>query len=749
MIGVKDWKFEFIELESILENPGIVERKHILKYFPDGWKNYGIAYGRTTEYSETIKSYTADWTFIKEDAKYLVDLLKNHGLNYEVKLRISELKNWITLEYEIQYEGAIDLTQLKWNANTATAPINEGGFLKLLEGKHGQEYDIELNENIIFNGVKIDNSNTYYKGNNSDYVEKIYNVVVPSTGDPSENPTLILNLAPKSIGRYSYFKEQKDAILGYIGNTVYGILNEDNLFYINKTPQKDIVYLDIDYSAYFETTFQTIGSVPYCIININLYEFNYDQIAGSDFSLSKRIKTTTIYRESFNNNNNSISAYVKCKTSVAIEPEGDCFLLGVYMSFGGNAQFNSSRKVRLLTYKCDINASRVFKRNENLILRTVKVQTVFQDLINKINNGEFSISLEISEFETHLRNKNRIEMLTSGVGLRGNSPRGIPFEGGEYIPTYLTTNLENFLHFIYICYGFLMQVEKEKRMYSNGTIFYLYKVSLKKKIDFYTNSKMLDLPQIKQAEFEFDRSSVYTSVAVGYEAKDESTGGLFEWNCKHTYSAPIKGIENNELNLVSPYSAAVFDIEMQISENYNNWENANDRDSEIFVLSCAEDPIGSGKIYLNRGTIIDENSNLPYPNTAWNALLSPRNVINIHKDELASLFFFERGEMLTLETCDRNKDFAYTYSGGHIDERTDVPIEGTPFFKPVNCRVSAPAITKILQKIGANKFGYIEFKQNGKTIKGYLAKSAQAAVVNPMQNKAHEFLLILTADSDM
>ena len=139
---MEKYKFTFTDIANSID--------YLLKYEPDGWKSYGVNFGREEKLSNVVKSYTNDWLFIKEDADYLRDIVLTRGTETKIKLTISKLQldGWA-----VQYEGYVDLTQLSWDVNTCSAPITEGGFFKTLEANWGTEYEID-NDSLInnFNG---------------------------------------------------------------------------------------------------------------------------------------------------------------------------------------------------------------------------------------------------------------------------------------------------------------------------------------------------------------------------------------------------------------------------------------------------------------------------------------------------------------------------------------------------------------------------------------------------------------------
>ena len=127
-----------------------------LKYDVDGWKSYGVTFGRETGISNVVKSYTQGWVFIKEDARYLKEKLLNYGPNRRIRLIVKRLVDALAGTYEVEYTGYVDLTQMSWDADTATAPVSEGGFFKALENSWDREYTIPNEAVCDFTGSVLD-----------------------------------------------------------------------------------------------------------------------------------------------------------------------------------------------------------------------------------------------------------------------------------------------------------------------------------------------------------------------------------------------------------------------------------------------------------------------------------------------------------------------------------------------------------------------------------------------------------------
>ena len=122
---MKEWRFKLNErtlLHDILE-----------------WREFGITFGRE-EKTSLIKSYTSQFTFIKEDAEWLKNIVYSQGCNAIVMVKIYSLDAFgnSTLEYE----GQLNLSTFVDNGSTVSSGVYEGGFFNLLDNNWETEIEI-------------------------------------------------------------------------------------------------------------------------------------------------------------------------------------------------------------------------------------------------------------------------------------------------------------------------------------------------------------------------------------------------------------------------------------------------------------------------------------------------------------------------------------------------------------------------------------------------------------------------------
>jgi len=141
---MKDWHFYFTDIQNKV-------RRELL-YCPDEWRAFGVSYGRESRTTIT-KTYAQSFTFVKEDAFYLKDILVKRGFNAKVKFEIYAVL--VNNKEELQYDGYIDFYSAEASGNTFKADIVEGGFFTALENNWDKE------QNIIMNVPEDEESGVY------------------------------------------------------------------------------------------------------------------------------------------------------------------------------------------------------------------------------------------------------------------------------------------------------------------------------------------------------------------------------------------------------------------------------------------------------------------------------------------------------------------------------------------------------------------------------------------------------------
>jgi len=747
-----------------------------LKYDVDGWKNYGVTFGRETGISNVVKSYTQSWTFIKEDAKYLKDKLLNFGPNRRIRFIVKRLTDALARTYAVEYSGYADLTQMTWDANTATVPITEGGFFKALENSWDREYTIPNEAVCDFTGsvldVNCETTTTDECSAGASVSSTIGYFVIGGTLQNTDNgqDNIFRNVPPKFLDAtfdpysqnpmptdtfHSQLSKSDAALVMRNGGTVENLRIRTSLSFDARGNEFQFLVDNTTYQGRWtlylvaadESVFSGDRFTPDPHVNCRFtqmasqaFYYSVPALGQGQTYLNKTIPVSA-------SADYTLSGY-DCGTGaeyfyVLLRIHwGDPYCGGIYdyrfaaMTFRLNANEYttiSTENVQVaVTY--DIQA----RVNSSRYISGISVRRTFLKLIERITDGRYSVNVSHSALD----GLGDEDMLVSGSGMRGTVESAV-LGDGKYPLGNLTTSLQDFLKFVYVCYSLHLCVDYDR---DTGT----YSCRLDTFQNIYSSTRIATLENVSDVQISVDRTMLYTSIAVGYDTDDDVLSGQSEFNCRNTYDTPNTELESNELSLESPYSAAGFSIDTYILKNYGNSSDATDDDGKIYVIggilresrqmSSFYEFLFHSDLYEIYGVdrSIPVDGGVPFPETVFNVKFSPARILARHQLELQSYFHFNVWQSVTLNTCGYNSRLV----ADGIAESNPLLLGDAHLFVPVTVQLKASARESLISAIEANRTGYFEFGYEGQTYKGFIARNSAAVTVNPMNEKANEFTLL-------
>ena len=747
---MEKYKFTFTDIANSID--------YLLKYEPDGWKSYGVNFGREEKLSNVVKSYTNDWLFIKEDADYLKNIVLTRGTETKIKLTISKLQldGWA-----VQYEGYVDLTQLSWDVNTCSAPITEGGFFKTLEANWGTEYEIDndclinnFNGNIFSFDARLRSSGSRLNYEVPLDPEDFTQYVSFSLGaivDKNINENVLFNASIPA----GFYTDQAPG-----GGIVRATINEPSAHLLKINRGSILRKLKINADIKISTTMQVRSRVNGNEVNDFDYVYSLNLACVDIDYLTKHgaAYTTGLFRNSSGNTQlyrspvfRSLDSTVRMIFNIqdfeilTYQTNRYYYLLiTVLVTLPGQLIYVKNITINdIPKYNVEITADA--QLNTQRIISCTTVKDVFRSLFsaNNLNKENYNLTFDDGILDTEAVD----DVLSSDLGLRGFEIQTI--NGGRYsMPTgAIVTSLEKYLQFLYIVYNIQLSVTYDK-------LLNLYNIKLAKFEDFYNNLyNIATFDSFNKLNFTINRDILYTGVTVGFDDSEDALNGKRDINRRLRYSkAPTR--EENILELVSPYNGAARTIETYIYDNYLNFDDTTEKDSNVYLLNVKFkliDPNTNVKLYeLNRVEFNNvvypfwwvESESL-YPENEWNLKFTPNQIILNHLRELSSYFALESDKLLQCRT--RGNNFIirkYTGDGEYTEWREDanIMLNGTPIFLPILTTFEAQSTSSLIADIYANAQGYFSLT-NG--LKGFISKGANSVVVNPMSQKANEFTLIV------
>lgn len=767
---------------------------------PEGWDAYGVTFGRETGISNVVKGYVSSWTFVKEDARWLRDMLLQYGPNRRLRMRVLDDATSLRTTSETVYVGDIDLTMAEWDGVKFTAPTSEGGFFKALENKWNEKYDVDFDSYIKIDGAVMgDNSplqgtshiTSRYnplKATHACFIPKMEFTNGTELNKEFLNSTEMVQLNfPNSV------------VMNYVTGDPRTSIGKDMSFFHCGVKKLMKLKLSFDIKASASIQGLVIGEnkqfkcwhrlaiygVPtrrfdenvtnYLIYEVNNMQAQIDPVYNHQYYHELDVSSEVVTVKKSDG-----VLYANYVASFSGEYEIDDFdtqnNTGMY--FFLVVEFDCGRMIRngvvtnVVTYmdqgsEIDIymrnnlcNVEYVMQLNQHKYIAAVKSVDVFRVIISNISGGRYQVNTDIAAFEAVAGD----DFLTAGEGMR-NKPR-LPYRFNMH--GKLSTSLADFLQYAYAVYGFRFGVNV-----SGGT----YTVFLAHQPYMYEQNTVIgQIRDTNDMSFTVARDMLYSAIKVGYDTDTDIFDAVNEYNNSQVWSTPNTEIEGNELDMVSPYSASSKAVETFLFKNYANWGDASKEEDDIYLINASyvrEYSPGTGitgpEYELKRHVTVI--AGVSYPNTQWNLKYTPKRMLQAHTVELNSILAFEVGKRITLETCDLNRSLvsydgtppsAWTltpvaqgggiqqglhhgnhYPAGSIIEEEAVTIGTNRVFVPVTVSFKAIAGRKWIKMIEANRLGVIDVRDGGNTLRGFIADGDSSITVNPINESDSEFKLLL------
>lgn len=237
------------------------------------------------------------------------------------------------------------------------------------------------------------------------------------------------------------------------------------------------------------------------------------------------------------------------------------------------------------------------------------------------------------------------------------------------------------------------------------------------------NVQIMDVGNVNSYSMDIAEELIYNAIKTGYnDGNTDDENGREEWNSGQDWELPISSIQN-ELNLISPTRADQYGIE-QIRVKFNVSKTAtsdNKSDNDTFMVDC--NPInGDGNFTPILGSQLESVSGLPFPESAYNLLLSPKRHILNHSGFIRSFLDKQDGRYIEFGSAEKNATINVTNNGLNVNEDADIRVADLPgkYFKPYVFTINAKLPKNAMQIIDSRPFGYITFNYNGVTASGFI-----------------------------
>lgn len=778
---MRKWSFKFYDYDLNVATP--------LKYDVDEWKSFGISFGRE-EKTSILKSYSAQFTFINEDADYLKNIVKNRNFSAKIGLNVY-------LENQLYYQCRLELFECRIEANVFSCPVYVGGFFALLDNEWNVKRTISNRITIpehVENGIKYlsvsipdnDFENIRFEGGGYKY-EKLLNITAEK---------LELSMATGTsawIRNYKYqcnhkanflpiVNESGDTQLKYFQDTQEAIvLNNSsditmkNMFFLS---QKRANSGSIEINGSFGQVEWEVGNYPIAIDNeydikarITFYLLVYDNWTQDEGAKWRPSEHSLIAI-----NNVGIAEVrtqqLELKGAIYMNDEGKnvmvLFQQGGHFPSTANTEFHFEN----ITFDTSWLKNHVGGHGGYYLGLCATLEMAYNDNGNWVNlafdhnfyayDSDVKIFMRYDDFKINQAPRKICGIRPSVLfkkmveNINGKATPKYDADGnslgnyaGDYKLNFDLSALENADKDLTLFSDKMAKGELE--LFAGGMMTSLeelckfiyvlfglkmcciydrltdtYNISFKSMDDIYTSAEVCEL------------DGKTTRVAIS--ATSDLIYSHVKVGCNNLEEAIMGQKEYNALSTFKTEHKERPELAMELTHLYKC--GCFDIETIVYTMQGNEDTdVNSDNIFaLEVNRIGGRFGNLSklYPvqykdiNSGLNVGISPKRLLKLHKKEMVAI------RQLNFESSTRDADFEYLSIKENTDEDT---IGVAKLYAPFTLQVKSAGLIDVLKKIESNPFGPITFKIGGRKFSGYLANATECVSINPMNEQESEFLL--------
>lgn len=778
---MRKWSFKFYDYDLNVTTP--------LKYDVDEWKSFGISFGRE-EKTSILKSYSAQFTFINEDADYLKNIVRNR--NFAAKIGLN-----VYLEGQLYYQCRLELFECRIEGNIFSCPVYVGGFFALLDNEWNVKRNISNRKVVpehVENGVKYlgasipdnDFENIRFNGGGYKY-EKLLNI----TSDKLE-----LSMATGTsawIRNYQYQCNHKanflpivnnsgDTQLKYFQDTQEAIvLNNSsditmkNMFFLS---QKRANSGSIEINGSFGQVEWEVGNYPLAIDNeydikarITFYLLIYDNWTQDEGAKWRPSEHSLIAI-----NNVGIAEVrtqqLELKGAIYMNDDGKnvmvLFQQGGHFPSTANTEFHFEN----ITFDTSWLKNHAGGHGGYYLGLCATLEMAYNDNGNWVNlafdhnfyayESDVKIFMRYDDFKINQAPRKICGIRPSVLfkkmveNINGKATPKYDAEGnslgnyaGDYKLNFDLSALESADKEITLFSDKMAKGELE--LFAGGMmtsleelckfIYVLFGLKMCCVYDRLTdtyNITFKSMDDIYTADEVCELDGKTTRVAIS--ATSDLIYSHVKVGCNNLEEAIMGQKEYNALSTFKTEHKERPELAMELTNLYKC--GCFDVETIVYTMQGNEDTdVNSDNIFAlevnrigGRFGNVSKLYTVQYKdiNSGLNVGISPKRVLKLHKKEMVAI------RQLNFESSTRDADFEYLSVKENADEDT---IGVAKLYAPFTLQVKSAGLIDVLNKIESNPFGLITFRIGSRKFSGYLANATECVSINPMNESESEFLL--------
>lgn len=680
-----------------IDNTGTVQTtttKTELPQSPKGWMESELKWERGFEWHGVFTNYSNPLQFVNDGALILRDIYYNTGVEGACQLLIEKHTNEVaTFGHVEYYKGDIDFSRFKDMKDFVQVEIMEGGFLAELKAKQSTAYEIDVEQNPDVIWVKMDGLDLQAS---SEWLDLPNETIKDDLVTTFKVPTFLQYL-PKGVSFYATMQDQLMLLQGDVANLIVNFSSVSQDITLEHTFNYNVDTITSD--GHFGYLYAIVGpNSPSAISAINTY-WIYQDLTGLLIGQS--------------------GTFTGSDTQTITIPSGlACRVVVGWFTDATFTSLNSSLSCNVDQLGSNIKMTLLNKYPESYI-PAIRPLTLGQNVLDKITTGWTMNGDPMTDNDTYV--------LTSGDALRNLSNSKIKTSWEDMFKAY---------DCMWLC-GFRQDISASDAYIEYRS--YLYD----------SVSATKDLGSVKKLEISPLTQEMFSKLKIGYKPYNyDDFNGKEEPNTEYQFSTGLKRVQN-EKNLVSPYRADMYGIELTRANLTDKVEADSDNDNEVFWLHIEGTPAGAvpdgpgvGQDYyeLDRTANASITSGLISQTTAFNIELTPKRRMRTWGEYFKSVFYPNLSQVFTFTSSAKTIDGA---GGLEWDDGVTVINEkdneimsglpGSPLFYPLIFEIEVK-VPLDPSDVFSTPYTRFTFEYKGHTLYGFLIEVTDKPALRSVQN---------------
>jgi hypothetical protein len=702
----------------------ITATKTPIKDTPNGWSEMKIQLGRDTEYFGINSSITAPLKFWGDGREILKSIYYANGkVNFNAYCKC-------IIEQRIDHDGArvwqyeqlgndfvIDFA----NEQSEEATEDGGYFVVGLNEENAQEIILSEERTEVIVEFDADSINTEISGKE---LQSNYKWITSGLG------AVTIQASGSGTGfvvPMGLIKEETD----YFRNLIVTQTTGSEEFSLSGTPNDNNKFLytdntlvDVPYTLDGEIVFQNTSGVANAqvIVEVIKKDTVADTIVSSQTLYSSTVGLT-----------GTVTLTVATSGTLDFDPSIFTYFLDIRV---GSTSAPASVSIQVNSMDFRLNITSILPA---AYIETFSYYNFAKKLIAKFSNNQVSLAsscflnfnTSLGDLPNYFHNLPKYTNVTTGNALRGLADRDFKAQFQD---------LKRDIKSRWMC-----------GMDVTGNIIRFEQLPY----FFRKNSVIATVDEVSMLTKKTAVEWLCNGIKCGYP--DETLDKLnakYEINSEQQYSLFLNKIQQ-ELDITTNYNAGVYQIEYLKGDLLGKDTTDNDGDNKIFLLEVSNVISGGNNQLLRYSNPPDSLSGVFSPYTHYNWGLSPDLFIYRWSPYFKSILSSpddqsNNGDKVSFVSAKKNDNYI-RYIGGYVVNGGDnifltssyQPYQGDKLFRPIIYEFECKTPENIVNKILADKYGVIQFYDNGDLLSGFIID----AEITPSNMNACKFTLLASPDS--